>query len=74
MDDVNKTDEDMIILDYVVSQRILPMVHQCGKTIRASLKTVQDKYGNLLPNSSAIITDIINRGDVAGFYSFFDRR
>lgn len=73
-DGANMDDEDMIILDYVVSQRILPMVHQSGKTIRASLKTVQDKYGNLLPNSSAIITDIINRGDVAGFYSFFDRR
>lgn len=69
----NSDNEDHIILDYVVSQRILPMIHKSGKTIRNSLKNVQDKYGNFLPNSSDIITDIINRGDLSLFYSFFNR-
>ncbi len=75
LDEMSQTsfEEDDIILDYVVSQRILPMVHKNGKKIRTSLKTIQDKYGNMIPNSSAIITDIIDRGDVSSFYSFFDR-
>ena len=73
-DEVGQNDEDKIILDYVISQRILPMVHQSGKNVRGALNSLLDKYGSMLPISSAIITDIIARGDVLGFYSFFDRR